>query len=341
MSRRGPVLIADETAGPATLSPDTAPPVPDPDLPFDRPDGRAMRAVAGMATARRTWLGRWFWRSLGALALFLLGVAGWAVLDALVARSLVLGWIAVGLTALFLLSALGLCLREFAALMRLARVGDIQRDAEAALASGDLAAARAVSRRLVRLYEGREALAWGRARLAERDGDMFDADTVLSLTETELLRPLDEAARLEIEAAARQVAAVTAIVPLALADVASAAVSNLRMIRRIAEIYGGRAGTVGALRLTRSVFAHLVATGAVAVGDDLIGSVAGGSMLARVSRRFGEGIVNGALTARVGVAAMEVCRPMPFSPGTRPQVHKLIGRALSGLFPTGGAAKAG
>jgi putative membrane protein len=77
---------------------------------------------------------------------------------------------------------------------------------------------------------------------------------------------------------------------------------------------------------------HLVATGAVAIGDDMISSIAGGSVLSKVSRRFGEGVVNGALTARVGVAAMEVCRPLPFGRNTRPSVSGLVSRALSGLF---------
>ena len=104
------------------------------------------------------------------------------------------------------------------------------------------------------------------------------------------------------------------------------------MIRRIAEIYGGRAGALGAWRLTRAVMTHLVATGAVAVGDDLIQSVAGGTALSRISRRFGEGVVNGALTARVGVAAMEVCRPLPFSREKKPSVTRLVQRALTGLF---------
>lgn len=130
-------------------------------------------------------------------------------------------------------------------------------------------------------------------------------------------------------------AAVTAFVPLALADVAAALLSNLRMIRRIAELYGGRGGVIGGWRLTRAVFAHLVATGAVAVGDDMIGSVAGGGLLARVSRRFGEGVVNGALTARVGVAAIEVCRPLPFHSQPAPRVTTLLRRALTGLFDRG------
>ena len=136
-------------------------------------------------------------------------------------------------------------------------------------------------------------------------------------------------------ALARRVALVTALVPLALADVAAALFSNLRMIRRLAEIYGGRSGTFGSLGLLRRVFTSLIATGAVALTDDLMGSVAGGGVLSKLSRRFGEGVVNGALTARVGVAAMELCRPLPFVAVERPGVSGLVSRALTGLVPRG------
>jgi putative membrane protein len=106
------------------------------------------------------------------------------------------------------------------------------------------------------------------------------------------------------------------------------------MIRRVAEIYGGRSGVLGGWRLTRAVLSHLVATGAVAVGEDMLEPILGGGVLAKLSRRFGEGLVNGALTARVGVAAMEVCRPLPFSDGQRPKASGMVRRALTGLFST-------
>jgi putative membrane protein len=198
-----------------------------------------------------------------------------------------------------------------------------------------------VAGRLVALYARRPELAEGRARLARRLPEQFDAQAALELAEAELLAPLDAAARREIEGAARTVAAVTSLVPLALADVAAALAANIRMIRRIAEIYGGRAGAIGSWRLARTVTAHLVATGAVAVGDDLIGSVAGGGVIAKVSRRFGEGVVNGALTARVGIAAVEVCRPLPFRALPRPRVTSLLQRALTGLFGSRGETDAG
>jgi hypothetical protein len=119
------------------------------------------------------------------------------------------------------------------------------------------------------------------------------------------------------------------VIPVILA---AALTANLRMIRRIAEVYGGRSGMLGSWRLTRTVFTHLIATGAVAIGDDMIGSIAGGGVLSKVSRRFGEGVINGALTARVGIAAMEVCRPFPFHTTKKPTVTALGRRALTGLF---------
>ena len=333
----GPVLIEiGPGEGAARPDPADAPPVPD----APPPQGAAMRTAAAMAARRPTALGRLFWTSAVALAGFVVSVAAWDFVTGLLTRNAVLGGVALALVVAVLVALLGLALREAAAISRLARLDAIHRAAEAAHKGADLAAAREAVDRLARLYAGREEMRWGRDRLAERRGEVLDADTLMGLAETELLLPLDRLAIREVEAAARQVATVTAVVPLALADVVAALTANLRMIRRIAEIYGGRAGTVGAWRLTRAVFTHLVATGAVAVGDDLIHSVAGGSLLSRVSRRFGEGVVNGALTARVGVAALEVCRPLPFLRAEKPSVTGIVRRALTGLFG-GGEARAG
>ena len=168
--------------------------------------------------------------------------------------------------------------------------------------------------------------------MAERGAEVLDADTLFGLVEAEVLAPLDAAALAEVQTAARQVATITALVPLALVDLIGAFSTNLRMIRRIAEIYGGRSGAMGNWRLTRTVLAHMVATGALALGDDMLEPLIGGGLLGKLSRRFGEGIVNGALTARVGLAAIEVCRPLPFSEPRRPSVRKVVQKALSGLF---------
>ncbi|MFD1508386.1 YcjF family protein [Lacimonas salitolerans] len=327
----GPVLIdldGDDTAP----GPDAAPPVPDPGMPA--PQGRAMQTVATLGARRPSRLARWFW----GLALAVLGavvsVAAWDFATGLIARIPVLGYAVTALIGALVLVSLVAIVRELAAFSRLSRMDKLQGRAEAALAEEALPKARAVVAELETLYANRSELDWNRTRFSGRRDEQFDVVALFSLTESEMLAPLDALARAEVEAAARQVAMVTALVPLALADVVAALTSNLRMIRRIAEIYGGRSGVLGSWRLTRAVMTHLVATGAVAVGDDMIGSIAGGNVLAKLSRRFGEGIVNGALTARVGIAAMEVCRPLPFSRGSRPSVSGTVKRALTGLFGT-------
>ncbi len=323
---RKPVIIDAEELSTEAPSPAEAPPVPDPGAP-----PAMVRAVTLSARGPSLWgrLVRW---ALGGLLALLIGTAAWDFVLGLFARNAVLGWAAVGLAAILLLAALLAILREIAALARLARIEALQARARAAASDADRGLALKLIDDLERLYAGRERLRLGLDDVRRQRDQVLDADALLALAEGRILAPLDAEAAREIEGASRAVAATTALVPLALADVVVALAANVRMIRRIAEIYGGRAGTFGSLRLMRAVATHLLATGAVAVGDDLIGSVAGGGALAKISRRFGEGVVNGALTARVGVAAVEVCRPMPFAAEARPRVTSLVKRALTGLF---------
>jgi len=324
---KGPVLIDLDTTPEQT--PATAPAVPD--IP-DGPQRAAMQQVAALAARKPSRLVRWFWSLLLSLLGVVVSLAAWDYVNGLLARAPLLGGIVTVMLGLLIVVLAAMALREAAAFARLRRIDAVQGAAAVALADQDLPAARAVVAQLEKLYAGREDVAWGRDRLAEQRLDVLDADGLLGLAEQTLLAPLDARAAREVEAAVRQVATVTAIVPLALADVFTALTANLAMIRRIAEVYGGRSGTLGSWRLTRTVLTHLVATGAVAVGDDLIGSIAGGGVLSKVSRRFGEGVVNGALTARVGVAAIEVCRPLPFHAADKPSVTGLVRRALTGLF---------
>lgn len=324
-----PVLIDLDNDSDSAPSPADAPPVAEVDA---APSGQAMQTLATLAARPRSRLAAWFWRLALALILFLAGVAAYEFLVGLLNRSPVLAAAAFALFGLFAIVCLAIILRELGALARLRRVDRFHQEAAAIRDSGDLKRARRFATSLIGFYKGRPDVTWGAARLATTVEESFDADTVLRAVEDQMLTPLDAMAEREVETAARQVATVTALVPLAFADVIAALTANIRMIRQIAQVYGGRSGTLGSWRLTRAVIAHLVATGAVAVGDDLMGSLGGGHILGKISRRFGEGLVNGALTARVGVAAMEVCRPLPFSEGKRPKVSRLVGRALTGLF---------
>lgn len=316
---------------PVTLAanPADAPPVPDTEMAVR---GATMQVVTKMAARKPSRLWRLFFWSLATLLGFAVSLAFWDFVTGLMDRNIWLGRAALGLLALLIVACLLLIARELASFARLRRIDGLRAASDDLRTAGERAAAVTHAENLLRLYRGRDDLAWAVADYNEGIAGQLDATCVLDFVETTLMPPLDTQATDQIEAASRQVATATAIVPLALADVVVALTANIRMIRRIAEIYGGRAGSFGSWRLMRAVAAHLVATGAVAIGDDLIGSVAGGGVLSKVSRRFGEGIINGALTARVGIAAMEVCRPMPFVAAKKPRVTALIKRALTGLF---------
>jgi putative membrane protein len=324
----GPVLIQLDT--PPTTGPEAAPPLPgDQGLPHQT---RTMHAMIAVGARRMSIWARLFWGTLICFLGLSISLAVWTYITDLLAARPVLGQIVTVLIAVMILCLLLLSLREITALFRLRRLDRIRRAAAQARSTNDTAQARAVLRQLNTLYAARDDLARARDTLQNRQGDAIDAKDLLMQGEMHLIGPIDAAALREVETALRHVATVTALVPIAFADIATALFANLRMIRRIAELYGGRAGTFGTWRLIRAVLAHLVATGAVALGDDLLGSALGGSVLSKLSRRFGEGVINGALTARVGIAAIEICRPLPFIALDAPKTSGVIKRGLAGMF---------
>ena len=123
--------------------------------------------------------------------------------------------------------------------------------------------------------------------------------------------------------------------PMALIAVGYVLIENLRLLRALAALYGGRPGFLGVLRLAHLVFAHMLATGGVALTDDLLGQFLGQDILRRLSRRLGEGAFNGALTARIGIAAIEVIRPLPYLAAKPPRVRDVLGEVLKPMFGAG------
>lgn len=289
-------------------------------------------AVQPAAFPRRRGFG---WGSLfvAALsALLALSVGIWAeqTVRWLLAANPVVGLVALacaGLALLALLVMLGRVLRD---ILRERRVEALRERAVAALAQSDLAQARGVAADLDGLYAGRPETAKGRAELAAHTPQLLAARDLLTVAERSLMAPLDALAQAQVAQAARRVSLVTAVSPRALVDIVFVLVACARLLRAIATIYGGRPGALGLFRLARQVLGHLVVTGGVAAGDAVIQQVLGQGLAARLSAKLGEGVLNGLLTARIGLAAIAVCRPLPFVEALPPGLSDVAGD-LSGF----------
>jgi len=250
----------------------------------------------------------------GLLGLLALATTLWFTryVEVALARDDWVGWLALCLLGVIALSALVLVLREIIGLFRLARLGYLKREVTEALNASDIKRERSAVRDLKRILSRRADLHWALARFSQHERAVLKPGDLLALADRELLLPLDQEARRVVLTAAKRVGIVTAISPMAWIAMLYVLVENVRTLRALAGLYGGRPGPLGALKLARMVLGHIIATGGVALTDDLLGQFLGQDLLRRLSRRLGEGAFNGALTARVGAAAVEVCRPLPF-----------------------------
>jgi len=272
---------------------------------------------------RRFRWGTLFWTATAGLVLMGVGLGVARLLEDLFARSESLGFIGLGFAAAAALALAVVIGREAFGLARLVTIERLHLRAAEVLASDDRAASRAVVEDLLKLAHQNPQLARARATLEGHAGDIIDGADMIRLAERELMTPLDSEARRLVSLAAQRVSIVTAVSPRAMIDVLFVLVAALRLIRRLAYLYGGRPGTLGMIALLRHVIAHLAITGGVAASDSLIQQMLGHGVAAKLSQRLGEGMLNGLLTARLGLAAIEVTRPLPFTALPQPALADL------------------
>ncbi|MBO0902111.1 YcjF family protein [Jiella sonneratiae] len=277
-----------------------------------------------IGTRRGFSFGKLFAATLGLLVSIAGGLAVDAIVREVFQRSEWLGWAVLGLAVLALVALLGIVVRETVGLMRLAAVDRERQRALAAYRADSLADARLAVATLETLLSSRAETARGRAAMASLRDEVIDGADLVALAEEHMLGPLDAKARALVLASAKRVSVVTAVSPKAIVDVSYVVFENVKLIRRMSELYGARPGTLGLLRLVRDVLAHLAVTGSIAIGDGLAQQVIGHGLAARLSQRLGEGVVNGLLTARVGLAAMDLCRPLPFLRLKRPRLGAIL-----------------
>ncbi|TMJ05729.1 MAG: TIGR01620 family protein [Alphaproteobacteria bacterium] len=314
------VIVAEEDARAAKGTVRVVPQPEDFDLPVP--------IAPPLPVKRRFPWGAVFWSALAGLVTLGTGLATTALIEDLYTRATWLGGLGLVLAALAGLSLIVICVKEIAGLLRLASIERLRTRAEAALLQDDRDSARAIVSELTALLSATPQLARSRTELESHRTEIIDGRDLLHIAERALMAPLDQEAARMVARAATRVSIVTAVSPRAALDMAFVLFAALGMIRRLAALYGGRPGMLGLVRLVRHIIAHLTVTGSIAAGDSLIQQMVGHGVAARVSARLGEGVLNGLLTARLGLAAIDVARPLPFAALAKPRLSDIAGDLL-------------
>ncbi|WP_072930827.1 TIGR01620 family protein [Nissabacter archeti] len=281
-------------------------------------EGEAEAVVAQVLKPRRS-----LWRKLVTLGLTIFGVSvvaqgvQWTHQAWVEQQWIALGGCAAG--GLIVLAGAGSLFTEWRRLYRLRQRAEMRDTAQALLHSHGVGQGRAFCENLARqagIDAGHPALQRWQASLHETQNDR----EVVALY-ARLVQPvLDKQARREISHSAAESALMIAVSPLALVDMAFIAWRNLRLVNRIALLYGIELGYFSRLRLFRLVLLNMAFAGASELAREVGVDWLSQDLAARLSARAAQGIGAGLLTARLGVKAMELCRPLPWLEDDKPRL---------------------
>lgn len=171
-------------------------------------------------------------------------------------------------------------------------------------------------------------------RWQKQVNEAHSAREVTYLFGQNVLQPFDKQAKSLISKNAAEAAVIVAISPLALVDMFFIAWRNIRLINKIAQIYGIELGYLSRIRLLRMVLLNVAFAGASELVHEIGMEWLSQDLTAKLSARAAQGIGVGLLTARLGIKAMEFCRPLAFQANEKPRLTNIHKELLTTLKST-------
>lgn len=282
------------------------------------PEGAGEQAVEAALRPKRSLWRKMVTTGLGLFAVSVIAQGVQSLYHAWIAED----WIALGAGAagtLIVAAGAGSLISEWRRLYRLRERAEERDVARELLASHSIGKGRSFCEKLAQQAEleaGHPALQRWQASLHETHNDRE-----VVVLYAQLVQPvLDRQARREISRSAAESALMIAVSPLALVDMAFIAWRNLRLVNRIAALYGIELGYFSRIRLFRMVLLNMAFAGASELVSEVGMDWVSQDIAARLSTRAAQGIGAGLLTARLGIKAMELCRPLPWLEEDKPRL---------------------
>ncbi|MGR5237628.1 YcjF family protein [Vibrio alfacsensis] len=255
------------------------------------------------------------WLTTGLFATFA-GLVGWQAVDSVVTAVQTSDWLALGWVgfittiATFGLGALG---REFWKLRKLRNHFSVQEESEALIDSQSVGKGITFCEKVAE-QSGVLAENPGFDRWKNSVNPAHSDAEILDMYDAMVVSQQDKLATKVVSQHATESAALVAVSPLAAADMLLVAWRNFKMIDNLSKVYGVELGYASRIKLLRSVFVNMAAAGASELAIDAGMDLMSMDLAGKVSARAGQGLGVGILTARLGLKAMTLLRPLPWYP---------------------------
>lgn len=162
-------------------------------------------------------------------------------------------------------------------------------------------------------------------RCIESLPDYSNDREVVNHIERVFLQPLDKEALRRVSDVSLQTGTAVAVSPWAAVDMALSLWRSIKMIDDVAQVYGVRPSLANRYKLLKLVIHQLAFVGVSEIMIDHVMEEFGSSTLTSLaSARVGQGLGAGIYTARIGIAAMKVSRPIGFSNESQPKARSII-----------------
>jgi putative membrane protein len=267
---------------------------------------------------------------LTAIGVFLVGWMGLQAIDwiaSMFERSAALGTFAAALLATGIAGAGAIAWHELSSLFTLKSVESIQRRLSADAARREVECA---IDDLVAVLARRGASEAGIAAFQRQLMLHHTPAERLEILTRTVMRPLDRRAEAAIRTAAVRTFGITALSPTSLTDAAFFVAVAVRMMREVAEVYGLRPTAATTVHLLRRLVGEAGRLGAIDLATASLMQHLGGGAAERFSSAAAESLYAAQRMARLGIAIMQLTRPVPFSPQELPTLSSLVGGLLRG-----------
>ncbi len=260
-------------------------------------------------------------------------------------------WAPSGVLLALLLAAAVLCglvaiARELGVIRRQLRsldtIAAARREADQLMQSQGHDRGVAFAARVIGLYESRPEMAGPIREFRQAVNSTLRDQEVVARLSSLVLRHLDEEARGAVGRALRDTAFISLASPNGLIDGLITFWRELRMLREVAVVYGLAPGLLQQWTLLRRVLFIAATSGMLNQAGDMAMQSLGGGMVARLSANAADALYTALRTARLGIYAMEVCRPVAFAPAERRSMWIFLRKAARSALTLieGGAGRA-